>query len=367
MTNKVRYASHPGVYIKDAIEELGMSQSEFAIRSGLSIKNVSTLINGESNITFEVAKKLGSFFQNGEEGWIGLQTRYDLYTNQEKIRLEYADDWEIVKNFDKNFIRQLMGIEIKGKSREEDREQVIDELRKKFNVGELTNLKTPDLYVFYKTHVNKELNEKTIILRNAWISLAEKEARKKECKEYNKDIILSNLEFFRSLTLEMPDTFIPKINEKLAEAGIKFVILPYLYGSNFNGITKWINKDKCVLLAINDCGKDAGKLWFTFFHELGHALQNNKRQMTIFYDNKAILDDNERKANEFAKDCLIDKQKYNEFVNKGCFNINEIVAFSRKLQIPEFIVIGRLQNDGLVPWNLYQDRKVRYTIQYEKV
>ena len=61
MIERKRIVSHPGVYIKDAIDELGLSQSEFALRTGLSIKNVSTLINGESNITFEKNGRVSLF------------------------------------------------------------------------------------------------------------------------------------------------------------------------------------------------------------------------------------------------------------------------------------------------------------------
>ena len=77
MRDETNRVSHPGVYIKDAIEELGLDQAEFALQSGLSTENVSTLINGESNITFDVAVKLASFFHNSVEGWINLQIRYD--------------------------------------------------------------------------------------------------------------------------------------------------------------------------------------------------------------------------------------------------------------------------------------------------
>lgn len=77
MIERKRIVSHPGLIIKDALEELGLNQSEFAYRTGLSIKNVSTLLNGESNITFDVAVKLSNFFGNSVEGWINLQTKYD--------------------------------------------------------------------------------------------------------------------------------------------------------------------------------------------------------------------------------------------------------------------------------------------------
>lgn len=79
MVNKYRYASHPGVYVKDALIELGMSQEEFASRSGLSLSLVREIINGKCPITLDSAVKLGDFFHNGFEGWLGLQSRYDLY------------------------------------------------------------------------------------------------------------------------------------------------------------------------------------------------------------------------------------------------------------------------------------------------
>ena len=78
---------HPGVLIKDAIEELRLSQSEFALNTGLSIENVSMLINGESNITFDVADKLSHFFHNSVEGWINLQNLYDAYLKKHKYEL----------------------------------------------------------------------------------------------------------------------------------------------------------------------------------------------------------------------------------------------------------------------------------------
>ena len=82
MIESGRVVTHPGIYVKDAIDELGLSQSEFALRTGLSNENVSKLINGESDITFEVASKLAYFFHTSMEGWLNLQAKYDLYLRE---------------------------------------------------------------------------------------------------------------------------------------------------------------------------------------------------------------------------------------------------------------------------------------------
>ena len=162
--SEMRYVSHPGIYIKDAIESLGMSQNEFACRTGLSSKNVSTLINGSSSITFEVATKLASFFDNSVEGWINLQTKYDMYLNQEKVKAQYKEDYEIVKMFENSFLKDYLQIEKDPKNKE----NIIDSLRKLLNVGYLSCLKENDMYAFCKTSIQKDLTTKNIVLRNLY-------------------------------------------------------------------------------------------------------------------------------------------------------------------------------------------------------
>lgn len=313
MTEKVRAVSHPGIYIKDAIDELGLSQSEFAYRTGLSIKNVSTLINGESNITFEVAVKLAGFFHNSVEGWINLQTKYYLYCNEEAKQEQYKEDWLIAKQFNKEFASNCLGVQIDAK----DKETTIDELRKCFNVVTLQNLNSPDMYAFCRTSVIKDISDKTVIMRNAWISLAEQRAREMTCSEFNKDLIVSKIPYLRSITLKGPKAIGEELKPFLAKCGIKFIILPFLPGSNFSGVTKWIANENCVMVAVNDYSKDADRIWFSIFHEIGHAIKNHKRHMTISYNKDNIQDEDEIEANEFAKNTLINQKDYELFVKKG--------------------------------------------------
>ena len=360
MTNKRRIVNHPGIYVKDAIEELGLSQNEFAYRTGLTSKNVSTLINGESNITFDVAIKLAEFFHNSVEGWINLQTKYNLFLNEENRKKEYEADWEIVKLFDKLFITNFLQIEINTKNKE----STIDEMRKLFNVTSLENLKCVDMYAFCRTSVNKEINEKTIITRNAWISLAEQEARKISCSTFDKNKIISNVNYIKSLTLKDPKTMSRQLTEFLSECGVKLVILPFLSGSNISGVTKWIANENCVMVAINDCGKDADKIWFSIFHELGHAIKNHKRHLTISYSKNNIQDEEEREADSFARDSLINKNDYEHFVEKGDFSINAIKRFASTQMVAIYIVIGRLQKDGFIGWDKYIGYKQKYRVNY---
>lgn len=51
-------AFHPGYYIADIIEDMGISQAEFATRIGTIAKTLGQLINGQTNISNDLAKKL---------------------------------------------------------------------------------------------------------------------------------------------------------------------------------------------------------------------------------------------------------------------------------------------------------------------
>ena len=84
MRNKTIKVSHPGKYVKNAIEALNMTQNEFAIRVGMTSKDLNALIYEESIITFEMAEKLASFFDNNIDFWINLQNRYENYLLEEK-------------------------------------------------------------------------------------------------------------------------------------------------------------------------------------------------------------------------------------------------------------------------------------------
>ena len=77
MSNTIEYkdiiAFHPGYYVEDIIEELGISQAEFALRMGTTPKTLSQLVNGWINISNDLAKKLSMMLGSSADGWLNLQ------------------------------------------------------------------------------------------------------------------------------------------------------------------------------------------------------------------------------------------------------------------------------------------------------
>ena len=71
-------AIHPGEYLKEILEELGVSQSAFADTIGVSSMRISHVINGARPVTAELALLFGKALGQSPEYWLNLQIAFDL-------------------------------------------------------------------------------------------------------------------------------------------------------------------------------------------------------------------------------------------------------------------------------------------------
>lgn len=71
-------AFHPGSYVEDIVEEMNITQAEFAEQLGVSSKTISKIINGEENVNKDIADKLSKLTGISLKTWLNLQTIYDL-------------------------------------------------------------------------------------------------------------------------------------------------------------------------------------------------------------------------------------------------------------------------------------------------
>ena len=66
----------PGATIKEQLEDRRLSQKEFAARMGVSEKYVSRLIDGDVQLTPEIAVRLEMVLGIPARFWIGLEVTY---------------------------------------------------------------------------------------------------------------------------------------------------------------------------------------------------------------------------------------------------------------------------------------------------
>lgn len=78
---KIRYAVHPGVTLKEKLEEIGMSAEEFAIKTDLPVEVILNILDRKSPITSDIAVKLEKALGIPASFWINKQTNYDILAN----------------------------------------------------------------------------------------------------------------------------------------------------------------------------------------------------------------------------------------------------------------------------------------------
>jgi len=77
---------HPGRFVRETLEELGISQAQFARAIGVSPMRVSHVINGSRPVTAELALLFGRAFGQSPQYWLNLQAAYDLKTAEASMR-----------------------------------------------------------------------------------------------------------------------------------------------------------------------------------------------------------------------------------------------------------------------------------------
>ena len=85
MATKGLPAIHPGEFLAETLEKLGLSQAAFALAIAVSPMRISHVVKGARPVTAELALLFGRAFDQSPQYWLSLQTDYDLKTAEAGI------------------------------------------------------------------------------------------------------------------------------------------------------------------------------------------------------------------------------------------------------------------------------------------
>jgi len=326
------YAVPPGETLREVMDSLGMKQSELAIRTGLTVQTLNRIFNGDQPITYETANKLELVTGVPARMWNNLEALYREQLTKIAERDHLKADLEWLKTIP---TKELI-----------ERGLLKDESD---NVALLRN--TLAFYGVSGVAAWREIWENPAVAArrsscfetcpgpaSAWIRQGELQAQAIQCQPYSRERFREALPAIRRLTKEMPEVFEPEMKKLCATAGVALALVREMKKVPWNGATKWLSPRKAmILLCLRGKGED--RFWFSFFHEAGHVLNDNKKLLLV---NDGSEDDpREERANGFAADTLIPPQ-YNCRIRVGRSK-SDLVALARELDIAPGIVAGRFQ------------------------
>lgn len=347
---------HPGETLKEVMEDRNMSQQELAYRTGVTPKHISTVLNGEKNITSSFAKKLEYAFNIDAEFWMNLQADYDNelleFDELHNISTEDISIFKKLKDvitfiYKNNFIQKFDTLE----------EQIL-ELRKYLNISELNSI--PSLVSSGAFRAQTSVNYDPHVLF-AWQRICDSLSEKIEIKEMPQaDQIAKLIDIcpkIKELSLLPQEKFITKLQEYFSSCGIAFVLAPSFKGAPVQGYIKTTQNGKTAI-CMTFRQKRADIFWFTLFHEIAHFINGDSKQKFIDFESTENL--RELKADLFAQNTLIEQDEYQNFISEHNFTLNSIKAFSKKQNILPAILIGRMQKEKLLKWTDYSEQIVKY-------
>ena len=86
---------HPDEFLRETLDEMGLTQAASASAWGISPMRVSHLLKGDRPVTAELALRLGGALGQSPQCGLNLQTAYDLKTVQAAMQDSLAAVQEI--------------------------------------------------------------------------------------------------------------------------------------------------------------------------------------------------------------------------------------------------------------------------------
>ena len=210
MSNYVEYnnriAFHPGYYIKEIVEESGLTQEDFAKRLGTTPKNLSILIRGEQSLSIDMAMRLSRMLGTSIQYWLNLQNTYNTLIAEFKSEEELVLERKIFDKLDYKY-------------------EQIKQVREFLNVATLTVLEKKELSVCFRSAADT-MSDSNIIKANTMVQIAVNQAlNTNRYAKFNKTKFKQAVDYALTLT-NNNDDFIPLIKKAFLDAGVILIILP---------------------------------------------------------------------------------------------------------------------------------------------
>lgn len=344
------WASAPGGTISDVLRERRISVSDFAALIGLTTDQAADLLAGRAPITIALARRLESVLGGSVAFWMARDYRYRQQIEQQNpTGNEWMRElpWKDMVDF--GWVRPAR--------RESEQLAACLEF---FHV--------PSIAAWHRQYANVEQRfsfrtsptfQSNPAALSAWLRKGEIEAAAIECASWSAQGLTESLGSIRSLTRSKdPHEFLPVLQRLCAENGVAVAIVRAPSGCRASGATRFISKNKAMLLLSFRFLSD-DQFWFSFFHEVGHLLLHSHQD--LFVEGEEVASSRpEEEASEFASRILVPVEHKSELLRLRQSPF-EIARFARMIGVSPGIIVGQLQHYGKIKQNHFNKLKRRYT------
>lgn len=339
---------HPGVDLREKLEELLMGPKEFAVRTGKPEKTIVAVLNGKSSITPEMAVQFENVLHIPAHFWLNRQLQFDEYEarleRQEILKesLSWAKQFPLKEMIQKGWLPDTAAIEDKTAA-----------LLAFFGLSSHTAWENfyfkQQLKVVFRISL---AHTKEPYALSAWLRKGELQAAELPFRVYDENKFREALGRVKNIMAEHPADFFKQLQQTCLDAGVKVVYTSCLPKAPISGSTRWLS-DNTPLIQLTGRYQRNDIFWFTFFHEAGHILLHGKKDIfleSIEYSDKDL--EKEREADEFAIKWTFSREQQEEILRMSPISIDKISLFAKKINTHPAMILGRLQREKLISYSI---------------
>jgi HTH-type transcriptional regulator/antitoxin HigA len=329
-----------GEVLADELEARGWTQAEFAEILSRPAQFVSEIISGKKEITRESATQIAAALGTSPEMWLTMQDRYYLWRQGQNAHAQ--EQLSIVRL--RARLKDLAPIGVmlqrgllKGSTASEQER----ELKELYRIDDI--YQEPELLLAAR---RSKADEEVSSTQLAWVACVRRAAEDIQVGKFDADALADLAGRLTQIVAKPKD--IVSLPELFAEVGVRLVFVEAFPGSKMDGCSL-LHEDGGPVIGISGRGKRFDKVLFTLLHEIAHINLGHLDGKSLVIDDRGEKPTLglEGPADERAASWVLPKEipPVPERINQGW-----ITAVASDLGINPIVLIGRLQNEGRIPW-----------------
>jgi HTH-type transcriptional regulator/antitoxin HigA len=325
----------PGTIVRECMEAKGWTQSDLAFALGTAAAAVNQILSDKRAISNNMARALGEALNQPGEMFARAQAEWDIL-HADRPDPGISARARILARYPlREMIRRGW---IDPEHREGSLEQQVCAF---FGVSSLDDV--PHLeHAAKKTHYT-DIPPSQL----AWLFRVRQIALEMHPPAYSTGKLREAIEALRGMRDDADG--LRHVPGLLGDAGVRFVVVEGLPGSEIDGVCFWLGQNAPVIgMSLRFDRID--NFWFVLRHECAHVLHEHGRAEAILDVDveetaTAPANSEERIANSEAADFCIPSEQMRSFYlrKKPFFSETDVLAFSKRMKVHPGIAVGQLQ------------------------
>jgi HTH-type transcriptional regulator / antitoxin HigA len=327
----------PGDIVREAMEIKGWNQIDLAFALGTTSAAINQILNHKRAISTNMALALSLALDQPAETFAHAQAQWDL-RNADCPEPSIATRSRILTRYP---LREMIR---RGWIDPDHRTGTLEK-----QVCEFFGVESLD-EIPHLAHSAKKTSKANYIEvpppQLAWLFRVRQIASEMHVARYSPAALKDAIDTFKTLR-DSPES-VRHVPRLLNEAGVRFVVVECLPGSQIDGVCFWLNANTPVI-GMSMRFDRIDNFWFVLRHECSHVLHGHGKDQAIIDEDLGLrsdtLNQDERIADAEAADFCVPSEYMKSFYlrKNPYFSERDVLAFAKRMNVHPGIAIGQLQ------------------------